>query len=1413
MLNKNIFKVSCGGSDGTAFLISDKLALTAFHVVKKYNSENIFVESSNGKKIEAKLSKMITEEYKEKDIALLELPKVSEDIEPLKLVSAETIVPNTRWTSKGFPMSKENYGDTVLESPLNIVNQQLSELANGKYDLELEHSRKLNSYAGYSGAPLFIDGDVVGVINHELLERDESKELTALSIKHIEELLHCNNVDFIQRNHLCNNKVKIEFNKDKIEEYSKDRIKDLGVRYSPDLNVELPIISYFNSVCNNEEYATKHLLILGKYLGFINKIKKNININQDFEFISEEIDSVSEILNEVRISISNKLSLGDYVSNINESVHHLINKINSAESILIDLENLLEESEKFITTLYSDEVRINSERLLILRGEAGVGKSHLLADVVNRELDSGATALFLLGQHFNERTPVWNQILDKNLNLDCNPEDLLDALNDIGEKSKKRTLFVIDAINEGQGKYFWKDHLSSFISLFKSRPWVSLIISIRESYWGAIIPTELELDKVSVYHKGFVGAEHTATKLFFQNYNIEYPKIPLTHQEFSNPLFLKLFCEGLKLKGLTYIPKGYRGFSNVIDYLISNIEEKLSNKYSYNKSAKLVEKILFGIVDYKLSKKQSSISYDEMLKVTNNITIGISSTNGIIDDVIDEGLLSKNVIKSEDLFSEYDEIVYFSYERLDDYFTAQSIIRNLKTYENPDKVFMSGGELEFIISNSYLYQGVIESLSMLLPEVLDIEFFDLLDKDKRNEQTIVEAFINSLHWRNISSITAKTDNFIKEEVLIYKYSVKKFIENSFYLAGVEEHPYNIDFLHSKLIKIPLPKRDALWIPIVEDLKFEHSSIRNLVDWVMNTNLHIYLSDDAKLLTSTAISWLLTSTNIELRDLATKSLTKILVDEMELSKKLLIKFECIDDPYVLERILSSIYGASIKSSNIKGLNELALYIVDLIFKCDEVYPNVLVRDYARNIVEFSIFKNVFVLDDINLIRPPYLSSLPTDFPSNGEVDSLKFDYQDEGVKPYQFSQNAILSSMITEYGRGICSYGDFGRYVFQSSFSLWSDKEIDVNDLSNWACKLIFEKFGYDVELHGKFDRTIGINSDRFNNFSERIGKKYQWLSLYEVAARVADNVGVEGGEHSYQGPWQLGLRNIDPSFIRAGNKRNLVPKVSKPSVSLDWDMPNNNWLTEPNDLPDPKKLIAEGCERFLKLQTNYNWKEPLPFGVLESSHKPKVLWYQIRSYFVKEEDFDIIYDWLKKQDLMGRWMPECNDNYTVFSREYYWSPAYLQINDDVELWKEVIERKNYISNTIGVVIPSVESHVWEGQEDSNYFSPRKIMFDSLPLQYTDLQGVWADFNDEVVCFDRAAEFGEQSQLFIREDILMNFLNENKLKIIWTVLGEKQISNPNFNYRDVPKSWLDISGIYTIIDGVVSGSYTTRVKPV
>ena len=1417
-----VFKVICGSKEGTAFLISKNKALTAYHVVTEHEDEDIYL-NINGCNTKVNFSLETTEEYKRLDIALLTLEENEISIGSIKFIDYSEISQGTKWSSRGYPSSKRTNGDNIIDDDRNIINQQLLTPRNNKIDLELEHCKKLSTYAGYSGAPIVINGGISGIINQELVENGESKELTGLSIKYFRSLIEKEGIKVLDKKKSIQHPLRNILNNDWFEKHIDKNILDLGPRYTPEVNIKVETSNYINATIKRNDYYTYSKRIFHNYLVSLNKIVENLLTSREHDYPDLCRNDILEIASKISISRNKikeayegyieqrelKLALkevGICTEIINVTLINLKSIRSKHELDTSKIDEDINTLSLFMRFIENPDIntKLSNEPYLLIEGKAGTGKSHILADAANILRKNGFPSIFLLGQHFTTDKHPWSQIVNDLLRLDCSERELLECLNEIGEENNQRVLFAIDAINEGKGRLFWSETIASFVNDFKEYPWLAIVLTVRDTYISKIIPNHIRKD-VSIFevsHHGFSGSEHEAIKKFFHYYKINLPKIPKLNTEFSNPLFLKLFCEGLSKRKLTHIPEGYDGISSILRYYVDNIDTKLGSYkyYDYPSSAKVCRKILNGFIDYKIDNNLTYIPYDDACDIANKVIDRYSGKRGIVESLVNEGMLSKNLYFLEN--GDDDEGVYFSYERLDDHYTAELLSERKISKENLHHVFKSGGDLSFLIKRHYKYQGIIEALSILIPEKFGVELFEMVDKDHRYCHPIVNAFIYSLYWRPTSTLSNKTNSFIKHVVLKNEAFLQSFLDFLYSISGDINHPYNAEILHKHLSSIPMAERDANWTVLLVGQYRKDFGIGRLLNWIMQSDTHKQISEESLLLIAKAISWLFTTTDIELRDNATKALSILLVNRLNISISLLTSFKYIDDPYVHERILAAVYGATVNSTNRSGLTELSEYIVSEIFQQDEVYPNVLVRDYARNIVEFASFFGELHLADINVIRPPYNAALPTSFPSDAETDNYKFDYELDEFKDYYWSQNTILNSMVTEYGRGTCGYGDFGRYTFEFSFHLWT--KVDANPLSNYACKLIFEKFGYNVEIHGEFDRTIP-SGNRFEKSVERIGKKYQWLSMYEVVARFADNHCLKGNEETdseyYQGPWQNSIRNIDPTNLPLAFNDETMP-ITLPEIEYDdWGDKDDLWLVSRENLPNPINMIAKNG--YFSLESNYSWKQSEEFGIEGRNGSGQSLWYQIRSYFVKSSEYDELKAWLVGRDFMGRWMPESHESYSVFCKEHYWSPAYkdAMLKSDEPRWQPIRQDRSNFSDSsiIASVLPTAEEHRWEGSEHTSFYGPINEMFNAMNLNISSVPGGYKDNNGEFSCIDPHMFGVDRSELLVNEKLLNNYLSENNLKIIWTVLGEKQVLGSSQKSK-----WIDMSGVYYLENEMLFG---------
>jgi hypothetical protein len=395
-------------------------------------------------------------------------------------------------------------------------------------------------------------------------------------------------------------------------------------------------------------------------------------------------------------------------------------------------------------------------------------------------------------------------------------------------------------------------------------------------------------------------------------------------------------------------------------------------------------------------------------------------------------------------------------------------------------------------------------------------------------------------------------------------------------------------------------------------------------------------------------------------------------------------------------------------------------------------------------------------------------------------------------------------MFTEHTTIGPSYGDFGRYTFQSALKSW---ELDAENLSNVAIKLIIDKFGYREEKHGEFDKNIGSGRGRTTIPNERIGKKYQWMALHELLARVADNFQKEettwiDNTVKYEGPWDPFVRDIDPTNLMRVDEKEPNPgenfwwygvKYTK------WEPDMCEWLSI-NDMPSVESIIEvkdpDGCN-WLVLECYPDWIEP--HGRDEVY---KMLWCQVRSCIIDEDKFPPVYKWAEKQNFSGRWMPEHSDRYELFYREYYWSPAYKSYDDDG------LTRREIYDNETGKLIAPAEitsiGYLWEAEEDHSKgmsfcsLIPSKQLFEGMKMQYADEDGVYLNEEGKKICFEARVVANSKNYLLVKKDALLDYLKTYHKKILWYVLGEKNIIGIH-NYQSVPNlpMWLVVNGTYTL----------------
>jgi hypothetical protein len=1222
----------------------------------------------------------------------------------------------------------------------------------------------------------------------------------------------------------------------------------LGKRYTPELNFILEVSKIFDALGRTSDFKKSiahmvdQLLVKGRKV-----LVKSEEVKEDVELLEQLLDEIYKLYsaidfenNEV-ISFKNILEILDSIDKTADKIKDFYNgeeyklkkeknefginhKYGTELRNLRDFENNIYRFREF---LEDDLFETVNNPYLILEGEAGIGKSHMLGDIVSKRIKNNYESILLLGQQFTTEDNPWTQIFNWLQVKNITSEEFLSSINERAKNTKKRIVIFIDALNEGRGKYVWPENIKSFISEVKKYEYLGLVLSVRSSYKDLILPKsdimELELLENRLY--GFRNSEYDACKLFFSNYKIQLPNIPLLHPEFHNPLFLKLFCEGISKSGQHKVPDGVQGISSIINFFLKNVNAVLANskRFDYSNGINLVDRCVEAIVRYKLDKDEKYVNYEKAIEIVEEIVSKFVTKRGtFLDELVSEGVFAKNLFWIDK--DNYEEGIYLAYERFEDHLTCKFLLNEDLDLEAE---FKEGGSFyKYIEDENALYfnKGLIDAFSIQIPEKINKEFYELIPHLK-DEYTIADSFVESLIWRKHETINQSSTDYINEVVFSYDETTNLFWETIISVTSVPEHFYNAYSLNNHLSDMSMADRDASWTILLKEKFEDDSSFKRLIDWAWHDDDKSHISDESIKLTGITLCWFHTSTNRELRDSSTKALVNLLQNRIEVLIEILKTFEKVNDPSVYERLFAVAYGCSLRTKQLEKLSDLSEYTNEAIFKeKEEVYPHILLRDYARGVIEYTSYLGMNLSFDIVDVRPPHKSDFPKTNLSNEEIDRLyKFDYNDPNFKKVYWSQNEILSSMTTEYGRGIGGYGDFGRYTFQSALRTW---DVNPNDLSNIAVEWIFKKYGYDVEKHGEYDNNLEYNG-RKGATIERIGKKYQWLALYEILARVSDNFkkferwANDENEEMYQGPWNPYVRDIDPTILIKATATYLEDEKKEywwtSKDEFNWDCSFEDWVKKTDNLPVIEDLINlndnEGNE-WLVLEGHPEWAEEKKIGEEKWDNQHKRMWCQIRSYIIEERDFDNFTRWSADQDFMGRWMPENREKYEVFNREYYWSQAYKDIcYEDYEDHKREIHNRKTGEFVATVTIP-LETYMWEEEFDKSkeetitFMKPSLGIFNGMKLQYSDKEGEFINSNGDLICFDTSANNNSRSNFLIRKEPFLKYLEENNLKIAWTILGERQVIGGS-RYGKENLGMLEFCGSYYMKNNVLSGSLKTK----
>lgn len=1130
-------------------------------------------------------------------------------------------------------------------------------------------------------------------------------------------------------------------------------------------------------------------------------------IVDDLAKINSEISQKKNLLEKIRPTIEKGRSRVE---------HKDLEKYNSIRSEIEILYELLDLPE--ILSLTADENRLITAKELFVTGNAGIGKSHLLAAECQSLMNNQQFAVLLLAGNCYSDLPILDQ-LSQDCELKYSFDEFISILEMIGVEHHTCVLLCIDALNETANYRLWKTGLISLSQKIKKCTHVKLVVTYRMEYEKSVVQDALLSEDEDVYrivHTGFASNGLKASKQFFDYYRIPFTLYEYFESEMENPLFLTLYCKTYRNDEAS-LPTLYDRLVESANKNIFPILEKRYKLIGFTEDDNIVQSLVDEISTLAFDRKEKNILESDLASIpfwtANDLPL-----RPFMSLLAKENLVHTNLIAGNERY-------FFAYDQMNDYFFARSLfshdMSDMSIRKTLYEDILQVNDNNIVnLSNS----DVFVICCAIYAQKFGKECIDLIDElpEGFEKGYIVKSYIRSFIWRNKEYISSNVFLAVAQK---YKVSREDFWNVLVGNSIKHNHPLNSDFLHTLLMSFRLSERDYYWTKYINEIFYDESNRLMQLVKMYSSGQSIQMSKEQARQLLILCGWLLSSSNRMLRDYTSEAMIEILRNEFDLCIVILKAFEKVNDPYIIERLYGVVFGACCKRRR-KGNTvyiALAEYVYSTIFDQEFIYPDILLRDYARLIIERFLWEN----PDYNgcivheKIIPPYKS-----FP----IEQIDEDYIN---KKYDGGLWQIKSSMSFE-GHGM--YGDFGRYVFQSALKYF---DVDEDEMYKQAMSFIINDLGYTNELdkgnnHWGYDRSE-------TKKVERIGKKYQWIAMHNILARVSDQCDIDtdySETPKFEGPWEPFVRDFDPTLNFKLTKSDEIPifdeiselKKATRDEHLKVDVSNidsvSEWLDSDGiffaEMPKALILSDSNGTQWIRL-SNY-----ICSGREQLKAERLLTWSWLYAYFVTEEQFEQFQvaatDRVDFSSSKGIGLDP--QSYSVFNREYPWSPScdllnksssvesgvvlnmpeekeveqevlnvefleqYLksldadsnQVFSDQELnqhlFKKEIVRKPVLKQ-IGEIIHASMNLVWESEYDAskdNTLSmnvPCPMLIEQLHLHQADIDGLYYDSNEKIAAFDLNIS-QKESGVVLRKDLLDAFLKKNNLNLIWFVRASKEL---------------------------------------
>jgi len=1013
------------------------------------------------------------------------------------------------------------------------------------------------------------------------------------------------------------------------------------------------------------------------------------------------------------------------------------------------------------------------QKVKIIHGNAGMGKSNISAYITTELRDSDHPVIIIKGKSFDGDPDLFDVILMRALNVPDNYTltEVLDKINSYGKSFDKRVTIIFDGLNEtstsndGFSK-IWEKHLDRFIEVLSGYEFIYLVATLRTSYIPRIW-VENDIPYPNFPLRGFTNRNMmNVTVKYLNEYKITYDTIgPEDIFYFKTPLFLDLYCKMLNPDKAFPVTAmfGLNGFKEVFEKYILNLSNSIKLKLA-----------LISTVQVKEGMERCSQAMLEELMAHIPILDFYSFMEGKKVDRI-TGTIGAEVLGEYLIYLKENilgnDVVTYTQQEVGGYLLAKLLIKQ-------------HGSVETVLQSNFFLNHIISATGPLHQLKDDILKFLLLESDETS--LFYTNYLNHPTVKQYSIITLQTEKSTDKTIAIRtqlhgKITTKTEINQL--LQGFETYffdvqsPINFTFIKDQLLVLDSNESEYTWTKYIYDNIYD-------INILVNRYLREELSDSKEdAITVEFIIWLLETTLRDLRD----KVSIILVRYFEKYPGLIFckveEYSKSGRLYIYERLVLICYGVCLRLQNDTGFNLILKDQVDKIYNLqfgsapNAPTYNYIVIDSLKHIIDLAIYKGIFTLPKA----------------SHNTFKNYKFQAEEWlslNEEDYDIVRSISLEWTLSDNPDPL--RGDFVHYTI----SRLEDRN-QANRLKNVAN--IYKRIlnlGYkpnNLEL-SKEEKNFSKGEPLldYKGKIDRLGKKYSWLAYFDYAGYLLNNGRLD--------VWQEEDSSFGKHYERLGD---IQVEITNPSpVIFNEKIYQIDLFAHQTDIEDwvyrPMYNSLESIYEdrgYTLLQGFINQRQD------ESYDNRSFL--LIESYFVKKDD---IQDKIKQiTDKSFDWKDDLTQPGTlskVYFGELYWADTIptltpndknLPTDDEITIDYRIKPLDplhfpdKYKREDVGKIInkkvknhihfeyePTIIEYLWESDSkaipsvstkvpNTNLGKEMKLKADTKNLQIID-----QDSNLAHKTMEYCEDFYSQNYEYLRSDLLLAYMEKNDYLLMYQI---------------------------------------------